>query len=98
MVPRCGNMIFSEESTVRSLVVLVALFLVGIAGVGFYRGWFQLSTESTDQKPSATITVDKGKIREDEQKAKEKLHGLGKEARQGINGRADKVEEPERRP
>jgi hypothetical protein len=45
------------------VVVLVA---VGIAGFGYYRGWFVVSTSHTDQQPSATVTVDKTKFREDE--------------------------------
>ena len=61
----------------RTLLVVVVLLLVGIAGLGFYRGWFHLSTNSTDQKPSATITVDKDKIHADEEKAREKVQGLG---------------------
>ena len=46
----------------RLLLVLIVLLLVGIAGLGFYRGWFRLSTNSTNQRPSATITVDKDRI------------------------------------
>ena len=41
----------------KALVVLIVLLLVGIVGVGFYRGWFQLSTNSTENKSNATITV-----------------------------------------
>ena len=82
----------------RTLVVVVVLLLVGIAGVGFYRGWFRLSTDNTDHKPSATITVDKDKIQEDEQKAKEKVQGFGQEAKEKTGERADKVKEQERRP
>ena len=59
----------------RTILVVVVLLAVGIAGYGFYRGWFQLSTNNTDQKPSATITVDKDKIHADEQKLKEFGHG-----------------------
>ena len=65
----------------RNLLVVVVLLLVGIAGLGFYRGWFQLSTTSTDQKPSATVTLDKAKIHEDEQVAKNKCKGSSKRPR-----------------
>lgn len=61
----------------RTLLFLVILFVVGVVGFGFYRGWFSVSTDSTAPKPNATITVDKDKIHEDEQAAKDKLHGLG---------------------
>ena len=71
----------------KMLVIVVVLLLVGIVGFGFYRGWFQVSTDTANQRPSATITVDKDKIRADEQAAKEKM-----------GGGAGKVQEPERRP
>ncbi len=73
----------------KRIMVVVVLLLVGIAGWGFYRGWFQLSTDSTDQKPSVTITVDKGKIQEDEQRAKDKVHSFGQGAKEKTGERAD---------
>jgi hypothetical protein len=82
----------------RSLVFVVFLLLVGIVGLGLYQGWFHFSTNSTDQGTSATITVDKNKIHEDEQKAKDKVQGFGQEAKEKIGDRAGKVQEPERRP
>jgi hypothetical protein len=60
---------------VRTLLLVVVLLAVGVAGYGFYRGWFQLSTNNTDQKPSATFTMDREKIHADEEKLKEFGHG-----------------------
>ena len=51
------------------LVVLVAVVVV----LGFYRGWFELSTAGTERKTNVTISVDKDKIRDDKEKAKEKI-------------------------
>ncbi len=82
----------------RQLVVVIVLLLVVIAAVGFYRGWFSLSMDNTNQQPSATITMDKDKIQEDEQMAKDKVQGFGQEAKEKIGDRADKVKEPERQP
>jgi hypothetical protein len=65
----------------RTLFGVVVLLLVCIAGLGFYRGWFQLSTDTATQRPSATITVDKDKIHTDEQKAKDEMHGFGQAAK-----------------
>jgi hypothetical protein len=65
----------------RALLSVVVLLLVCVAGLGFYRGWFQLSTDTATQKPSATITVDKDKIHGDEQKAKDEMHGFGQAAK-----------------
>ena len=78
----------------RTLMFVAVLFLVGIIGVGFYRGWFQLSTNNASQQPSATITVDKDKIHQDEQKAKDKVQSFGQEAKEKTSDRAGKVKEP----
>jgi hypothetical protein len=82
----------------KTLVVVFVLLLVGIAGLGFYRGWFSLSTDNTDHKPSATIMVDKDRIQEDEQIAKEKVRNFGQGVKENTGERADKVKEQERRP
>ena len=77
----------------RTLVFVVVVLLAGIAGVGFYRGWFGISTNSTDQKPSATITVDKDKIHADEEMAKEKVEGLGQKAKEKTSDLTEKVKQ-----
>ena len=82
----------------KALVVVIVLLLVGMVGLGFYRGWFGLSTHSTDHQSNATITVDKDKIQADEHKAKEEVQGFGQEAKEKIGDRGSKVKEPERRP
>jgi hypothetical protein len=83
---------------VKTLVILFVLLLVGIVVLGFFRGWLQLSTGTANQSPSATISVDKDKIRADEQKAKDRVQGLGQEAKEKIGDRTSKVKESERRP
>jgi hypothetical protein len=77
----------------RTLTFVVVLLLVGIVSVGFYRGWFQVLTDNTDQRPSATVTVDKGTIHADEQKVKEKMEDFGQEAKEKIGDRAGKTKE-----
>jgi hypothetical protein len=81
-----------KASKMKKLVVVVVLLLAGFAGLGFYRGWFTLSTENADHKPSATITVDKDKIQEDEQRAKEKVRGFGQGAKEKTGEQAEKVQ------
>jgi predicted negative regulator of RcsB-dependent stress response len=82
----------------KTLFGVAFLLLVGIVGVGFYQGWFHFSTSTTDHTSSATISVDQEKIHADEQKAKDKVQGFGKEAKEKIGDRTGKVESPERRP
>jgi hypothetical protein len=75
----------------KTLLIVVVVLLVGIAGLGFYQGWFHLSTHSTDRKPSATFTVDQDKIQVDEEKAKENMHDLGKKVKERTGDRSEKV-------
>ena len=82
----------------KNLVFVMVLILVGVAVVGFYRGWFLLSVDNANQQPSATVTVDKDKIHEDEQKAKDKVQGLRQESKEKIGDQSGKVEEPLRQP
>ena len=77
----------------RNLLFVIVLLLVGIAGVGFYRGWFSLSTDNADQNPSATITVDQGKIKEDEQKTKEKMQDFGHNTAEAAGDLTDKAKQ-----
>jgi hypothetical protein len=60
----------------RMLIVLV-LILAGVAGLGFYRGWFQMTSDRSADKSNVTVTVDKEKMQEDKQKAVEKVQDLG---------------------
>lgn len=64
----------------RAFLIVVALLVIGIAGLGFYRGWFQISSDSdhADHKVNTTFTVDEDKIRED----KERVQGLGHQAKE----------------
>jgi hypothetical protein len=64
----------------KAFLVVVVLLLVGVAGLGFYRGWFQLSsdTDNADHKVNTTFTVDQDKIREDKERVQELGH-LAKE-------------------
>jgi len=77
----------------KNLLVVAVLLLVGIAVLGFYRGWIRVSTDNTDQKPSATITVDKDKIHADEEKAKEKVQGFGQEMKDKTGDLTEKVKQ-----
>jgi len=60
----------------RFLIVL--LFLVaGVVGLGFYRGWFHVSSKGSADKSNVTLTVDKDKVKQDAKDAKEKVQSAG---------------------
>jgi predicted negative regulator of RcsB-dependent stress response len=73
-----------------TLLVLVALCLLG---VGLYRGWFSVSTEKKDEKPTVSFSVDQEKIKEDEEKAKKKLQDLERQVKEKTSGKTDPVKE-----
>ena len=59
----------------RFLGSLVILALI-IAAVGYYQGWFNVSTGSQDQKNNISFSVDKEKLRQDADKAAKGLENL----------------------
>lgn len=75
----------------RNLTIVVVVLLVGIAAFGFYRGWFRLSADSTEQNSSATITVDQNKINADSDKAKESVQAFGDKTKEAVGGNTEKV-------
>jgi uncharacterized protein YbcI len=77
---------------------VAVLLLVGVAGAGLCRGWFQLSTDTANPRPNATISVDKDKTHEDEQKSKDNLRHFGQVAKEKVGERTGKPPEAERRP
>jgi hypothetical protein len=62
----------------KNLCTLLVLLVIGIGVLGYYRDWFQLSSESTDKDASFHLTVDKEKLKKDEEKAKQQLQEAGK--------------------
>jgi hypothetical protein len=78
----------------KNLIVGLVLLLAIVAGVGYYRGWFQVSTGGAGGNP--TITVDREKIKTDEDKAKKSVQEFGKQVgeRIGVGTNKEKSESP----
>jgi len=62
----------------KRLFFVLLVVVVGIVGVGFYRGWF---------------TVNQDKIQQDERTAKEEVRELTQEVKAKTGERTDKVKE-----
>ena len=77
----------------KGLLTLLVLVAICIVGVGLYRGWFSVSTEKKDEKPTVSFSVDQQKIKEDEEKVKEKLQDLKHEVKEKTSGKPDAVKE-----
>jgi uncharacterized protein YxeA len=67
----------------RLLIVLVVVAAI-VAGFGYYRGWFSFSTSNENDKTNFNISVDKDKIQQDKESAKERIHGLQDKAQQKL--------------
>jgi hypothetical protein len=71
----------------RLYAVVIVLALV-VIGVGFYRGWFALSSSTADQgnnKVNVNLTVDPDKMKEDAEAVKEKTAELTGQAKETAN-------------
>ncbi len=64
----------------KALVCIFVLLAVGTVGVGFYRGWFKVGSESNEGKSDLTLSVDKNKIEKDEKTVAADIHKLGHQA------------------
>jgi hypothetical protein len=82
----------------RRLFVFVVLVIAVAACVGYYRGWFHFSNGSADGKDNPSITLDKGRIKADEDKAKEKVEDLGQKVKERSNAGTDQTKEAASRP
>jgi hypothetical protein len=71
----------------RFLMTAVGVLLIGVVAVGFYRGWFTLSTRSPEagsNKVNVNLTMDRDKMQEDAQSVKDRTAQLaGKVTDQG---------------
>jgi hypothetical protein len=72
----------------RRLLLVLVLLVAGVVGLGFYRGWFHLSTGEADGKSNIPVTVDRDKIEQDKEKAKEKVHEVEQQVKEKVNAPA----------
>jgi len=62
---------------VKRFLLFIVLVAACVLVLGYYREWFKFSMTSGDQSTNINMTVDKEKVKEDEDKAKENLGKLG---------------------
>lgn len=67
------------------LFTVILLLLLCVVGVGFYRGWFALSsTRPDDGKININLTVDPDKVKEDAESVKDKTMELTGQPTKGV--------------
>jgi len=80
----------------KQLLIALVLVLVGVAALGFYRGWFTASGGDTAHGVNVSVGVNQDRIREDEAAVKKKLQGQGGTAKESPGGRTGSA--PDRGP
>ena len=58
----------------KRLLIVLVLVVVGFVGLGFYLGWFQFASDTANDKPNITFTLDPGKFQEDNKKLQDPGH------------------------
>jgi predicted negative regulator of RcsB-dependent stress response len=77
---------------IRMLGVLVLIVAV-VLGLGFYLGWFHFSSGSDSRNAHVTVSVDKGQIQEDKDKAVDKVKDLEQRAKNKVATATRKAQE-----
>jgi len=57
----------------RRFLTVIVLIVAGVVALGFYMGWFHVTSDKAADKSNITVTVDKHKIQQDKQKAADKM-------------------------
>jgi hypothetical protein len=70
-----------EEATMRRLLVLLVLLAVGVGALGYYRGWFKVSTADKDKAVPVDVTLDRDKLKQDTERAKAKVEDVTGQAK-----------------
>ena len=79
----------------RLVSVLIVLAIV-VVGVGFYRGWFTLSSPSPaagSNKVNVNLEADPDKMKEDVEKVKEKTTNLTGKVTDGAKGLGEETKD-----
>jgi hypothetical protein len=59
----------------KTLIIVIVLLAAGVVGLGFYRGWFSVTSDSGDGKSNIKLTVDKEKFQKDKKSATDTVEG-----------------------
>ena len=76
----------------RMLGVFVLIVAV-VVGLGFYMGWFHFSSGSDGSSAHVTVSMDKGQIEKDKDKAVDKVQDLGQQAKDKVATTTQKAQE-----
>jgi predicted negative regulator of RcsB-dependent stress response len=77
-----------KEIVMKTGLIVLAVIVVGL---GFYLGWFHVSSHSNAAKSNVTFSVDKNKIEADKDQAVDKVQDLGHTAEAKIAATTQKA-------
>jgi hypothetical protein len=83
---------------VSRLITALVVIVLAVAAVGYYLDWFHVSTSRTNDQTDINITVDKDKIKKDEQKARESIQDAGREVKEQTGKVIEKGKEEKPKP
>ena len=66
----------------RRILIVLVLIGIGVAGLGYYLGWFRVNSTKVDGQTQITLTVDQKKIQADEKRALEKVRNVGQPSKE----------------
>jgi hypothetical protein len=70
-----------EGFEMKRFMICLVVVAACIAGVGFYRGWFLVASDKSDDKSNVTFSADSSKMKDDEKTVVEKVEDLGHRAK-----------------
>ncbi|MCC7144857.1 MAG: hypothetical protein IT443_00270 [Phycisphaeraceae bacterium] len=79
---------------IRSPVIVLALVMVCVVGLGFYRGWFSFSSTKTVETSNVTLTVDQDKMHQDKNQAIQTAQDLGHKVQNTVAPAPKKSDDP----
>jgi hypothetical protein len=71
-----------EERLMKRLLLALLVVAACAVGLAFYLGWVAVTSDSANGTFNITFMVNRDKLREDEKKALEKVHGIGQTAKE----------------
>lgn len=80
----------------RTFTKVLVVLVLCVVGLGFYRGWFVLSTtgrDTEDNKVNVNLTVDPDKVKADAETVKGKTAELTGKAKEEVNSLGDQAKD-----
>jgi hypothetical protein len=82
-----------KEFEMKRFGIFLVVLVVCVAGVGFYRGWFLVASDKSDDKHNVTFSADSSKMKDDEKKVVEKVEGMEHRVKDKAASSTDKTKD-----